>query len=947
VIKLALSEVLEEKFSVKDILINIRGYGFFVIIVFMLTVCFESVCFSGQTEHTQMSKSILIKLEKMHFDPLKKVPEAKYGLSAIHAFKPGEIGYYIVQFDKPIENAWKTTLKEKGVAIYDYIQDFAFIIRMDSRKEQVVRGLQHVRWLGIYQPSYKISQNALDEMFVKESELKGDEIPHVLLHISVFPNENIDAIKKKITERGGSIIESTTTTWKTKFKIDIRADRIAELPLVSGVKWIEPVPEWKLFNNVSTDIINVRSPRNNFGLHGVGQTVGIADTGLDKGLTNPANLHDDFENGAGSSRVFALIDLVGDGDGANDVRSGHGTHVAGSVLGNGDLSGSNPVSNYFPTTCFAGIAPKANLVFQAIEENTTGTLSGIPGDLNVLFAQAKNSGANLHTNSWGAAVFSSYTSNSAEVDQFMWNNPDFLILFSAGNEGYDGNFDGIIDLYNIGAPATAKNCLTVGASEGNRPSGAGYDFSWGFGWPFDYPANPISSDHVSNNPNGMAAFSSRGPVLDGRYKPDIVAPGTNILSTRSSVASGWLWGSYDSNYVWSGGTSMSTPLTAGAAALMREYLIKEKGSALPSAALIKAALLNSAEDITPGQYGTGSAQEIQNPPVPNNVEGWGRLNLGIGVYPSSPFDIFYFDVQGQDSLNTGEFDVYTVNVDDPSKPLKINLVWTDYPGSPAANGGLVNDLDLKVTGPSSNVHYPDHALPSPANFDRVNNVVGLTLIYPETGTYWIRVTAYNVPSGPQPYALVVSGNISMEGGVFQDVPPGFWAEEDIYKIYNAGITKGCFQNPLRYCPEDIVTRDQMAVFLGRGIHGSSFTPSPATGIFDDVPASRWAADWIEQFYNDGITNGCPFPNYCPSSPVNRDQMAIFLLRAKHGSSYTPPAAEGIFEDVPVTYWAADWIEQLYQEGITTGCTQSPLRYCPENTVTRAQMAVFIVRTFGL
>ena len=183
--------------------------------------------------------------------------------------------------------------------------------------------------------------------------------------------------------------------------------------------------------------------------------------------------------------------------------------------------------------------------------------------------------------------------------------------------------------------------------------------------------------------------------------------------------------------------------------------------------------------------------------------------------------------------------------------------------------------------------------------------------------------------------------------VFVDVPPGYWAEAAIYKIYNAGITKGCSQNPLMYCPEDIVSRDQMAVFLGRAIHGSSFSPPPATGIFNDVPATRWAANWIEQFYKDGITSGCPFPNFCPGSTVNRDQMAIFLLRAKHGSSYTPPPATGIFADVPATRWAAAWIEQLYHEGITAGCATGPLRYCPDNSVTRAEMAKFIVRTFGL
>jgi FG-GAP-like repeat/S-layer homology domain len=190
-------------------------------------------------------------------------------------------------------------------------------------------------------------------------------------------------------------------------------------------------------------------------------------------------------------------------------------------------------------------------------------------------------------------------------------------------------------------------------------------------------------------------------------------------------------------------------------------------------------------------------------------------------------------------------------------------------------------------------------------------------------------------------------NISLR--LFADVPPGYWAEEAIYKIYNAGITKGCSQNPLMYCPDGTVTRTQMAVFLGRAVHGSSFIPPAATGIFSDVPVSYWAADWIEQLYRDGITGGCSTnpPRYCPYNPVTRAQMAIFLLRAKHGSSYTPPAATGIFSDVPVTYWAADWIEQLYVEGITTGCGTGPLRYCPNNSVTRAQMAVFMMRTFGL
>ena len=153
---------------------------------------------------------------------------------------------------------------------------------------------------------------------------------------------------------------------------------------------------------------------------------------------------------------------------------------------------------------------------------------------------------------------------------------------------------------------------------------------------------------------------------------------------------------------------------------------------------------------------------------------------------------------------------------------------------------------------------------------------------------------------------------------FIDVPPGYWAEDAIYKIFNAGITTGCSKNPLKYCPGDPVTRAQMAIFLLRSKLGSSYTPPPATGIFTDVPVGSFAADWIEDLFNRGITTGCeknPL-KYCPGDPVTRAQMAIFLLRSKLGCSYTPPPATGnIFTDVPVGSFAADWIEDLFDQTV--------------------------------
>jgi S-layer family protein len=184
---------------------------------------------------------------------------------------------------------------------------------------------------------------------------------------------------------------------------------------------------------------------------------------------------------------------------------------------------------------------------------------------------------------------------------------------------------------------------------------------------------------------------------------------------------------------------------------------------------------------------------------------------------------------------------------------------------------------------------------------------------------------------------------------FSDVGAQYWAWSFIERLYAAGITGGCNLSPLRYCPEGTVTRAQMAIFLERGINGSSYNP-PAVGGgtgFTDVDPTYWAGAWIKQLAADGITGGCGTGIYCPESAVTRAQMAIFLLRSKHGASYSPPAVGGStgFTDVDPSYWAGAWIKQLVAEGITAGCGSGA--YCPEAPVTRAQMAVFLVRTFNL
>ncbi len=181
-------------------------------------------------------------------------------------------------------------------------------------------------------------------------------------------------------------------------------------------------------------------------------------------------------------------------------------------------------------------------------------------------------------------------------------------------------------------------------------------------------------------------------------------------------------------------------------------------------------------------------------------------------------------------------------------------------------------------------------------------------------------------------------------GRFGDTPPTYWAYRFIESLAQSGLTGGCGGGA--FCPENPVTRAQMAVFLERGIRGSNFVPPPATGTrFADVAAGDFAAAFIEQLAADGITGGCGGGNYCPAANVTRAQMAVFLLRARYGANYRPPPVTGIFNDVGAGYWAAAWIEQLSREGITSGCGGG--NFCPNRVVTRAQMAVFLVRTFSL
>lgn len=181
-------------------------------------------------------------------------------------------------------------------------------------------------------------------------------------------------------------------------------------------------------------------------------------------------------------------------------------------------------------------------------------------------------------------------------------------------------------------------------------------------------------------------------------------------------------------------------------------------------------------------------------------------------------------------------------------------------------------------------------------------------------------------------------------GHFTDVAPGHAAYHYIEALVDSGATAGCTAD--RFCPGGVVSRAQLAIILVRAIYGAGTEPPAASGsVFVDVQPADLAAAYIEQLFADGLVGDCGGGNYCPGAPVTRDQLAKILLLLIHGQGYTPPLASGVYADVPLDHWAADWIEQLSAEGITAGCAEG--YYCPSQLVTREQLSILLGRALQL
>lgn len=646
---------------------------------------------------------------------------------------------WLVQFNDVIREETKMALIAAGATLKGYVPENAYLIEATPKVLAAISAWPEVAWAGEYQAAYKRSQPVRTLL---AQGLATTRAYSVLL----FQGDDVPAVAREIeTLTGASVLAATALPDGGLVRAQLTPAQVETISSWGEVQWIEPYSKPRLWNDVSvrTTMMNVSNAWSVLGLTGAGQTIAVADTGLDTGNTN--TLHADFSGrvtGFGwSNGAYSASYSWGDTD-------AHGTHVSGSVLGSGLLS----------TGRFKGVSYEARLIIQG----TQADLSGLPASLAALFTQAFTNGARIHSDSWGYDDHGYYNTDSRAVDQFVWSNRTMLIVIAAGNSGADTNVvDGVVDPMSVASPATAKNCLTVGAAENFRTSG-GYStlYRWGTAWPSDYPANPISIDYLSrpytNNLQGLAAFSSRGPCNDGRIKPDIVAPGTDIISTRSRAATGTGWGTDtgNTNYLFEGGTSMATPLTAGAAGLARQWVITTGGITNPSAALLKALLLSGARNLAPGQYGTGAQQEIPNV-RPNNAAGWGHVDLFTTLSPGTNQFLHLFDTN---SLATGQTNTWLLPIGaTPTNTFILTLAYADYWGTAGSGKQLVNDLDLTVQTPSGNTLYANGR----TSVDATNNVEMIEFTAPETGNYLVRVHGRSVPSGgSQPYALVMRGPLT-------------------------------------------------------------------------------------------------------------------------------------------------------------------------------------------
>lgn len=429
------------------------------------------------------------------------------------------------------------------------------------------------------------------------------------------PNISSEDLAPYVAERAGVDLGELEVL-PDAIRLTVAQDRLDDLAALDSVNRIEEVRPKKLYNDQARGILHADVLFNSTGYQGAGQVICLADTGFDQGLM--VDKGDSKVHPAFGGRVERLVSLWPKYGAKDPV--GHGTHVSGSACGDGIYTSSEGKK-----ISMKGTAPAAKLMMQSMsmyDDQEKKWVLGLPAGVSKLFSVPYDFGYRIHSNSWGSVWDPNigqlgYDREATATDRFINKYQDFIILIAAGNDADEVNHGDS----QIGGNSAAKNCITVGATGTTRPND-------GYTYKIKKPAN-------SSGPTNTAVFSSRGPtkatqnsqgqIVPSRIKPDVAAPGVAVLSAASrSVAMDdkvRIEGgpSNDKDWIFMSGTSMATPLVAGCVALVREALQKQ-GKQKPSAALVKALLVNGAVNFS-STNGLGFDYE----------QGFGRVDIDSSI----------------------------------------------------------------------------------------------------------------------------------------------------------------------------------------------------------------------------------------------------------------------------------------------------------------------------